>query len=62
MENRMFAQMLKPARQWLADEEDELELSARLLIDGAADHYLTVEDAVTVGSIVLEALKAQLGS
>lgn len=44
---------------WLADEDDEIDLSARLLVDGAADHYLTIEDAVTVGSIVLEALKMQ---
>jgi len=53
-----FPVMLKV---WLADEEDDVGLSARLLVDGAADHYLTIEDAVTVGSIVLEALKAQVG-
>lgn len=48
-------------KAWMAEEEDDLELSARMLIDGAADHYLTVEDAVTVGSIVLERMKARLG-
>lgn len=42
---------------WLADEE--MELSARMLLDACADHYLSVEDAVTAGSIVLDALEAQ---
>lgn len=51
-----FPLMLKV---WLAD--DEMDVSVRLLVNGAADHYLTVEDAVTVGSIVLETLKCRLG-
>lgn len=40
---------------WLAD--DEFPLSARLFLDASADHYLTVEDAVTVGSLLLEELR-----
>lgn len=39
---------------WFADEE--MEGSGRLLLDKSADHYLTVEDAVTVGTIILDAL------
>ena len=40
---------------WFAD--DEFDASGRMLLDSAADHYLTVEDAVTVGSILLDLLK-----
>ena len=36
---------------WLAD--DEFEASGKLLLSRSADHYLTVEDAVTVGGIFL---------
>lgn len=39
---------------WLKD--DEFDASGRLLLNGSADHYLTVEDAVTAGSILLDAL------
>lgn len=39
---------------WLADEE--LPGSGRLLLDQSAGHYLSVEDAVTAGSLLLEAL------
>lgn len=41
-------------RLWLADEE--FPASGRLFVDEAAPHYLTVEDAVTVGDLVLELL------
>lgn len=37
---------------WFADEE--FDASARMLLDASADHYLTIEDAVTVGEILLE--------
>lgn len=37
---------------WFADEE--LDGSGRLLLNESADHFLTVEDAVTAGSILLE--------
>ena len=40
---------------WLAD--DEFDASGRFLLNGSADHYLTIEDAVTAGSILLDALE-----
>ena len=39
---------------WFADEE--FPASGRLLLDESAPHYLTVEDAVTVGSLILDQL------
>lgn len=39
---------------WFADEE--LPGSGRLLLDRSAAHFLSVEDAVTAGSLVLEGL------
>lgn len=42
---------------WLADEE--FEASGKLLLSKSADHYLTVEDAVTVGEIFLTRLNRQ---
>ena len=44
---------------WLAEEEDEIDGSGRLFLNGSADHYLSVEDAVTVGSIILDRLQRQ---
>ena len=41
---------------WLAD--DEFEASGKLLLSKSADHYLAVEDAVTVGGILMEKLRA----
>lgn len=41
-------------RLWLADEE--FPASGRLFPDECAAHYLTVEDAVTVGDLLLELL------
>lgn len=40
---------------WLAD--DEFDASGRFLLNESADHYLTIEDAVTAGSILLDELK-----
>ncbi len=37
---------------WLPDEE--FPASGRLLLDSSADHYLTIEDAVTVAEILIE--------
>ena len=37
---------------WLPDEE--FPASGRLLLDGSADHYFTIEDAVTVAEILIE--------
>ena len=39
---------------WFADEE--FPASGRLLLDESALHYLTIEDAVTVGSLILDQL------
>mgnify|MGYP002765861060 FL=1 len=41
-------------KMWFAD--DEFLASGRLLVDAKADQYLTIEDAVTVGQIVMEKL------
>lgn len=40
---------------WQAD--DEFPASGRLMVDASASHYLTIEDAVTVGELLLENLK-----
>lgn len=40
---------------WFAD--DEFDGTARMLVDKAADHYLTVEDAVTVGEVIISRLR-----
>lgn len=37
---------------WLPDED--FPASGRLVLDSCADHYLTIEDAVTVAEILLE--------
>ena len=39
---------------WLPDED--FPASGRLLLDASADHYLTIEDAVTVAEIILETI------
>lgn len=41
---------------WLPDEE--FPASGRLLLDSGADHYLTIEDAVTVAEIMIEIIMA----
>ena len=45
---------------WLA--EDDIPASARLMLDASAASYLSVEDAVTAGTILIERLRAQLGA
>ena len=42
---------------WFANEE--FEVSGKFYISKSADCYLTMEDAVTVGEILLSKLKAQ---
>lgn len=37
---------------WFAD--DEYPASGKMLLDESADHYLTIEDAVTVGDVILK--------
>lgn len=39
---------------WFAD--DEFPASGRLLLDASAEHYLSIEDAVTVGELLLNLL------
>jgi len=41
---------------WLADEE--FDASGKVLLSKSADHYLTIEDAVTVGDVFLERMKS----
>ncbi len=43
---------------WFAD--DEFGASGKLLVNRSADHYLTIEDAVTVGELLLSKLKGIL--
>lgn len=45
---------------WFADEE--LEGSGRMLLNANAEHYLSVEDAVTAGELILEELTRRLSS
>lgn len=42
---------------WFADEE--FPASGRLLLDAAAEHYLSIEDAVTVGGLILKRLTTE---
>lgn len=44
---------------WLAEEEDEIDGSGRLFLNSSADHYLSVEDAVTVGTLILDRLQRE---
>lgn len=39
---------------WFADEE--FPASGKMLVDKSADHYLTIEDAVTVGEVMIRKL------
>ena len=41
---------------WFADEE--FPVSGKLLLPQSADHYITIEDAVTVGEVLLDQIKA----
>lgn len=40
---------------WKSDED--FPASGRLMVDSTAPHYLTIEDAVTVGELILQELK-----
>lgn len=47
---------------WFADPEDDLPASGRIFVDRTADHFLTIEDTVTVCEYLLvEKLKQELG-
>lgn len=41
---------------WFADEE--FPASGRMLLDASAEHFLSIEDAVTVGGLILGKLQA----
>ena len=41
-------------KMWFQD--DEFPASGRLFVDESADHYLTIEDGVTAGALLLDAL------
>ena len=43
---------------WFAD--DELEGTGRMLLNGSADHYLSTEDAVAVGELILSAVQEKV--
>ena len=55
---QIFASDLNPMwlKIWLADEE--FETSGKLLLSKSADHYLTIEDAVTVGDVFLRKIRS----
>lgn len=42
---------------WFAD--DEFPASGRMLLDASAEHYLSIEDAVTVGGLILGRLLSE---
>lgn len=42
---------------WFADEE--FPASGRMLLDASAENYLSIEDAVTVGGIILDQLRKE---
>lgn len=42
-------------KMWFADEE--FPASGKMLVSGGADHYLTIEDAVTVGEVMFRRLE-----
>ena len=50
----MFEVMLKVARARLNGRTaEDISKSTKLLLDESADHYLTIEDVVTVGDVFL---------
>lgn len=47
---------------WFADPEDDLPGSGRLFVDRTADHFLTIEDTVTLCEyLIVDRLKRELG-
>ena len=47
---------------WFADPEDDLPGSGRVFLDRTADHFLTIEDAVTLCEyLIVTKLKEELG-
>lgn len=58
MEFAFFPRYPLTLKIWFADEE--FPASGRLFLDAAADHYLTLEDAVSVGELFLNMLEEAL--
>lgn len=56
----MFPNYPITLKLWFADEE--IPGSGRMFLDRSASHYLTVEDAVTAGSLLMEALFQELNA
>ena len=54
----LFPRFPVTMKVWFADEE--FPASGKLFVDQSADHYLSVEDAVTVGDLLIERLKREL--
>lgn len=52
---RLFPNYPMTVNIWWAD--DEFPASGKLLVNAAADHYLTIEDAVTAGEVLLNRLQ-----
>lgn len=47
---------------WFADPEDDLPGSGRIFVDRTADHFLTIEDTVTLCEyLMIDPLKRELG-
>ena len=47
---------------WFADPEDDLPGSGRVFVDRTADHFLTIEDTVTLCEyLIVDRLKSELG-
>ena len=51
----LFPQYSVLLKIWLEDEE--FPLTGKMFVDSTAEHYLTMEDSVTAGSVILEKLK-----
>lgn len=56
---RIFPKYPITLKAWFAD--DEFPASGKLFLQDNADHYLSVEDAVTAGEILLQKLEELLG-
>lgn len=55
----LFPVMMK---LWFADPEDDLPGSGRVFVDKTADHFLTIEDTVTLCEyLIVDRLKRELG-
>lgn len=56
---RLFPNYPITVKIWWAD--DEFPASGKMLVSASADHYLTIEDAVTAGEVLLTRLREAIG-